>query len=171
MANPEHLAKLKEGVKPWNRWRKLNPEIVPEFRSGRLSEEELSHANLTKAFLLGADLSEANLSYADLSGANLSGANLSGANLGGATLVRTNLDGANLTACRVYGISAWDVRLEGAIQSNLVITPVNQSPIRVDNLEVAQFIYPLKIFFGSHPARCNAFNCMSGFWSMVEMRA
>ena len=22
-----------------------------------------------------------------------------------------------------------------------------------------------------HPARCNAFNCMSAFWSMVDMRA
>jgi hypothetical protein len=43
----------------------------------------------------------------------------------------------------VYGISALDVRLEGAIQSNLVITPRNESPIQVDNLEVAQFIYLL----------------------------
>jgi hypothetical protein len=43
----------------------------------------------------------------------------------------------------VYGISAWDVRLEGAIQSNLVITPPDESAIQVDNLEVAQFIYLL----------------------------
>ncbi len=43
----------------------------------------------------------------------------------------------------MYGISAWNVRLEGAIQSNLVITPPNESPIQVDNLEVAQFIYLL----------------------------
>ena len=43
----------------------------------------------------------------------------------------------------MYGISAWDVKLEGAIQSNLVITPSDESPIQVDNLEVAQFIYLL----------------------------
>ena len=43
----------------------------------------------------------------------------------------------------MYGISAWNVRLEGAIQSNLVITPDDESPIQVDNLEVAQFIYLL----------------------------
>ena len=43
----------------------------------------------------------------------------------------------------MYGISAWNVRLEGAIQSNLVITPPDESPIQVDNLEVAQFIYLL----------------------------
>jgi hypothetical protein len=58
-------------------------------------------------------------------------------------LVETNLEGANLTACSVYGISAWNVRLEGSIQSNLVITPENESPIQVDNLEVAQFVYLL----------------------------
>jgi hypothetical protein len=27
----------------------------------------------------------------------------------------------------------------------------------------------LKTFL--HPARCNAFNCISGFWSMVDIRA
>ena len=27
MANPEHLAKLKEGVEDWNNWRKDNPKI------------------------------------------------------------------------------------------------------------------------------------------------
>ena len=27
MANPEHLAKLKEGVEAWNKWRKDNPKI------------------------------------------------------------------------------------------------------------------------------------------------
>ena len=43
----------------------------------------------------------------------------------------------------MYGISAWNVKLEGAIQSNLVITPDGESPIQVDNLEVAQFIYLL----------------------------
>jgi hypothetical protein len=59
------------------------------------------------------------------------------------TLVNTNLEGANLTACSVYGISAWNLKLEGAIQKGLVITDVNEPPIQVDNLEVAQFIYLL----------------------------
>ncbi len=60
-----------------------------------------------------------------------------------AVLVETNLEGSTLTACSVYGISAWNVRLEGAIQSNLVITPHDESVIQVDNLEVAQFVYLL----------------------------
>ena len=60
-----------------------------------------------------------------------------------ATLAETNLEGADLTSCSVYGISVWDVNLKGAIQSNLVITPVGQPVVEVDNLEVAQFIYLL----------------------------
>ncbi|MGA9645147.1 MAG: pentapeptide repeat-containing protein, partial [Candidatus Korobacteraceae bacterium] len=103
----------------------------------------LSWADLRKAYLYGANLFGANLSEANLGEANLGEANLSGADLTKATLVGTNLEKANLTACRVFGISAWDVKLEGAIQSNLVITPFYESPIQVDNLEVAQFIYLL----------------------------
>jgi hypothetical protein len=43
----------------------------------------------------------------------------------------------------VYGTAAWEVDLEGTIQSNLVITKMNEPAITVDNLEVAQFIYLL----------------------------
>jgi hypothetical protein len=31
MANPEHLAILKQSVEVWNRWRKGYPEIRPEL--------------------------------------------------------------------------------------------------------------------------------------------
>jgi hypothetical protein len=43
----------------------------------------------------------------------------------------------------VYGISAWDVHLDGAQQIGLIITPEGQPTITVDSLEVAQFIYLL----------------------------
>ena len=47
---------------------------------------------------------------------------------------------ANLTGCRIYGISAWNLRLEGANQEDLDISADGEFPIRVDNLVVAQFI-------------------------------
>jgi uncharacterized protein YjbI with pentapeptide repeats len=188
LANPEHLAKLKDGVEAWNQWREQNPKIPPDLSGANLSGVNLKGANLSRvnldeasligtnlivanlseASLLGADLPEAqlnhaavtmaNLSRANLGGANLrsaslgganlswadlGGADLSGANLNAATLVNTNLEKASLTDCHIYGIAAWDISLEGAIQSNLVITPYGESPIQVDNLEVAQFIYLL----------------------------
>ena len=123
------------------------------LRGARLSGVDLSGANLSGADLWGADLSEADLSGADLSGADLSeadlrdadmsNANLSNAVLIGANLIRSNLSYAALTYCRIYGISAWDVQLEGATQSDLIITPTSDPIISVDNLKVAQFIYLL----------------------------
>lgn len=59
MANPEHLAKLKEGVEAWNKWRKDNPEI----------KRDLTEANLFGANLRRADLAEANLEAANFAGA------------------------------------------------------------------------------------------------------
>lgn len=56
-------------------------------------------------------------------------------------LVETNLTGATLTQCYVYGISVWDVQTEGTKQDSLIITREGEPTIKVDNLEVAQFIY------------------------------
>lgn len=223
MANPEHLAILKRGVKVWNEWREKNPGVEPDlsgaiisfpqieqltlcpqnlngvnFRNTNLDgvslvESSLDMADLSVAYignaylsnasLIGAnlcdscleratlrwanlhganlirtDFSDADLLYADLGEANLTGANLSRANLGetnliNATLINTNLDTASLVnadleqadlrGCHVYGISAWNVNLLGANQSNLIITRSNEPTITADNLEVAQFIYLL----------------------------
>ena len=115
-----------------------------DLSGANLSGANLSGANLSGADLSGANLSGANLSGANLSGANLSGANLSGANLSGAQLVETNLVDATLTDCRIYGISAWDVKLsERTKQQGLIITPADEPAVTVDDLEVAQFVYLL----------------------------
>jgi hypothetical protein len=56
----------------------------------------------------------------------------------------TDLTGADLTGCRVYGVSAWDLKLDGKTkQQNLVVTPKDEPAITADNLDVAQFIYLL----------------------------
>ena len=55
--------------------------------------------------------------------------------------MRSDFTGADLTGCRVYGISAWALKLERAKQQNLIITPKDEPDITVDNIEVAQFIY------------------------------
>jgi len=163
MSNPEHVAKLLEGVKAWNEWRKVNTEVRADLSGANLSGANLSGANLSKANLSGTDLSGANLSganlyeahlthanfrsatliRANLYGADLYEADLSGANLTRALLVNTNVEDADLTACNVYGISVWDVKLDRAKQSNLIITPEGEPAIQVDSLEVAQFIYLL----------------------------
>jgi uncharacterized protein YjbI with pentapeptide repeats len=119
-------------------------DLVEARLSGAdLSGAILNEANLTRATLKEANLSKANLTRADLTGTDLSKANLRWATLEEAILIQTNLAQSDLTDCSVYGVSVWKVQLEGAHQTNLVITPSNEPTITVDNLEVAQFIYLL----------------------------
>ena len=146
MANDEHVAILKKGVNAWNAWRDENRDIRPFLTGANLSEADLSKANLNvahlngahlaganlsgahlnethlnraylnKANLSGANLDEAHLDEAHLNGAHLNGAHLAGANLNEATLIDTDLTDADLTGCRIFGISAWRLKLEGAKQ-------------------------------------------------------
>ncbi|MEK7476396.1 MAG: pentapeptide repeat-containing protein [Candidatus Coatesbacteria bacterium] len=128
MGDPDHLAKILQGVPAWNEWREANPDIQP---------------NLTRADLSGRDLTGVDFRGAGLFKANLHGAILVGANLRQARLVSTELDAADLSGASVYGASVWDVSLAGAIQRDLIITRPGQSRLTVDDLEVAQFIYLL----------------------------
>jgi uncharacterized protein YjbI with pentapeptide repeats len=119
MANPEHLAKLKEGVKAWNQWRKENPEIRPDLRGADLSrvnliEADLSETNLIKANLFRADLNKVDLEGADLCEAFILEANLSAANLRGAALNAADLIGANLHEADLSGASLAGADLIGA---------------------------------------------------------
>ena len=206
MANPEHLALLRQGVNIWNKEQTAVGRADlsgadlrdTDLRKAKLRGAYLREANLSRANLAGADLKEADLTEAILSearlgraslwrahcfrtrfdgaildranlrgtdfiqanlrgaslagaflnGANLTGARLFGANLIGANLERTTMVGthlqrANLTGCRIYGMSAWDLHLNKTIQDSLVITPERKPEVRVDHLEVAQFVYLL----------------------------
>jgi len=48
MANPEHLAKLKEGVEAWNQWREEHRGIYADLINVDLSNVDLSGANLSR---------------------------------------------------------------------------------------------------------------------------
>jgi uncharacterized protein YjbI with pentapeptide repeats len=137
--------------------------VEANLQQARLIGAELSKANLFRANLMGAQLRGAKFLWANLTGVNLRDTNLSGANLTGATfidadlsgadlsnanlqfarLIDSKLDGANLSACRVYGVSAWNLSSTGTVESDLIITPGGEVSIAVDNLEVAQFLYLL----------------------------
>ncbi len=142
-----------------------------DLSGAKLQEADLERANLAGATLAGAKLQKVNLHRADLSEADLHGVDLSGADLSESNLSRANLREANmhesnlreatlreadlryaqciqsvfekadLTGCAVYGISAWDMRLDGATQDDLVISRPGDPVIQADRLEVAQLIY------------------------------
>jgi uncharacterized protein YjbI with pentapeptide repeats len=174
-----HVRILKDGTTRWNQWRQEAPEIRPLLYEAELDRANLNGANLAnanmirarlrRARLVGANFHEANLGGADLSGAKLmranfcrtdlyettlSGANLESANLQGTQLARTDFAGAQLINCRIYGLSAWDLKVDKkTTQRDLIIVYDKQTEdpdgqrgeghVIVDDLRVAQFIYLL----------------------------
>ncbi|MEM1122944.1 MAG: hypothetical protein AAGJ18_21040, partial [Bacteroidota bacterium] len=59
-------------------------------------------------------------------------------------LIETDLRGAKLLNCRIYGVSAWNIKIDlNTIQKNLIISKAGEPEIRVDDIEVAQFIHLL----------------------------
>jgi len=109
VANPEHVALIKQGVEAWTDWRRLHPADRID-----LSGASLSNADLSTADFSGADLSHVDLSGADLSGVDLTSATLFRATLSGATLFDTDLTSANLTSATLSGATLFDTNLTGA---------------------------------------------------------
>jgi uncharacterized protein YjbI with pentapeptide repeats len=106
------------------------------FEQSNMRGADLSGTDLRQAYLYRTNLSDANLREADLRQAylmeanlyraNLNRANLSSAVLERASFIECNLENANLSGCRVYGISVWGLKLTGANQKDLVITPPDE---------------------------------------------
>jgi uncharacterized protein YjbI with pentapeptide repeats len=103
MANPKHLAKLKEGVEAWNWWRERHPKLPPDLRGLSLPNAKLNGINLSWSDLLGAELLNAELIGSDLTGANLQEATLIGADLSGAILISAILCEARLGGANLHG--------------------------------------------------------------------
>lgn len=183
VAQRAHLATLQRGAEEWNKWREENPEVRPMLYDTDLSRDtfpanlrgaNFANANLINAKLIGKELDGANFHEANLKGAFLNEAILTNANfcradlyetdLSGATLINANLQGtqlaktifkeATIVGCKVYGMSAWDLNLEGAKQKGLIIRyryrgkddqteSSVETEITVEDLQVAQFVYLL----------------------------
>jgi uncharacterized protein YjbI with pentapeptide repeats len=116
---------------------------MADLTDADLTEASLMEADLTRAVLAGTCLRGANLSWAIVRDADFQRADLTGASLLSASMTSANFEFAKLNNCRVYGASAWNLNLEGAEQTNLIITTIDEPAITVDNLEIAQFIYLL----------------------------
>lgn len=122
MADSEHVAKLRDGVKAWNAWRMAHSGVVPDLKGAALSGADLSGtdlsgADLSGAELIGATLRRVDLKAATLIGADLSGADLGGANLRNATLSRAELSGVDLSKADLGGAHLNDANLIGATLS------------------------------------------------------
>ncbi len=114
------------------------------FKGSELTGTEFVNANLEAAEFSDAVLTSVNFSRANLTRTDFTNTDLRGCTLDRATLIETVFRRANLSECTVYGVSAWDVDLEAADQSGLILSsPSSPGLLAVDNLEVAQFVYLL----------------------------
>ncbi len=120
MANPEHLARLKEGVQVWNEWRENDNTTVPDLSAADLSLGDFSEANLAWVNLCGANLSgsklyNANFRDAVLNRANFYDTDVSWANLAGVGLCRADLRLANLTGANLIGADLSGARVNETV--------------------------------------------------------
>jgi uncharacterized protein YjbI with pentapeptide repeats len=100
VANPEHLAKLKEGVQAWNEWRSKNPQTTPD-----LIRAEIADLNLGAIFTVRSSIQHAGRR----SGTTLRGPtsvpvgiNLTNVDFSEATIQRVSLTLADLTGAKLH---------------------------------------------------------------------
>lgn len=125
MANEEHLAILKQGVKVWNQWRKENlyvkPEIgVADFRGADLQAIDFRGVHFVASDFSGADLDEADFRRSNLVAVNLSKAYLRrvhfrGAYLRGINFTETYLSKALLYDAYICEANLYKTDLTGAL--------------------------------------------------------
>jgi hypothetical protein len=136
VANPEHLAKLKEGVESWNQWRKENPSIQPDLVDADLRDADLALANLLFADLRYASLRESDLTQTCLIGANLKAANLGRANLLWADLRTANLRESNVSQAELSNANLGGANLRGACLMGAILVGTNLEEANVSDCSV-----------------------------------
>ncbi|HZT57247.1 MAG TPA: toll/interleukin-1 receptor domain-containing protein [Pyrinomonadaceae bacterium] len=132
MANPEHLEILKQGVKPWNKWRFEHQDVRPD-----LHDADLRRANLRRANLRDANLISANLSGADLINAHLGNVYLSNADLSFAKLRFANLYYANFNSANLYYANLTNTYLGGTNLNNAILNNTNLSNAILSDVDLS----------------------------------
>lgn len=86
---------------------------------------------------------KADLSYCSAEETSFEGSKFINTKLEHMSLVSSDFSHTKIYNCYVYGISSWDLNLDCSVQKDLIITPRGKPTIKVDNIELAQFLYLL----------------------------
>jgi uncharacterized protein YjbI with pentapeptide repeats len=114
------------------------------FHGALLNYANLSGVRLQKVDFTGATLCHTNLTNTEFITTKLCRANLHRSNLERTRFIDVDIQGAIIREARVYGIAVWDLRnAQSAVQHDLLVTPAGEREVRVDDLEMAQFVYML----------------------------
>jgi len=103
VANPEHLAILKQGVEVWNRWRADSEAKHPDLSNSDLSKSNFSGVDFRLTDLKEVDFRSAKLSYTDFDSADLTLANLKDTECMGSTFHGTDLSGVSFAGGFLIG--------------------------------------------------------------------
>jgi uncharacterized protein YjbI with pentapeptide repeats len=146
MANPEHLARLKQAISVWNAWRGRRPDLDADLTGADLSGMDLSEAVLTRAFLTQANLTGAILRWANLKRANLNGATLTDADLSGADLTWAALEGASLEGAALNGAKLVEARLAGALLKRATLWEADLNRAHLEGVDLENAYLSRAIF-------------------------
>lgn len=107
------------------------------FRGTSMRVTKIGSASFEYCQFDGADLA-----YCTAQESDFTGSRILRSSLNHVRLVQANMSDVLLAETSVYGVSAWDLILDGAEQRDLLITD-DASRITVGSIEVAQFLYLL----------------------------
>jgi len=142
MADPVHLAILRDGVETWNAWRAEYPETAPDLCHTDLRGFDLARANLTETGLVESILDGKYLSETDFSRAYLQRANLHKTNLFDAKLVAADLRGATLAWAYVEraDFSQADLRSTSFVAAQFYDTRLTGADLQGANLSFSRIV-------------------------------
>ena len=109
------------------------------FQNCSFEEASLAVSKIGSAEFHECDFTNSDLSYCSAEETNFSGSKFISSKLSNMSLVKTDFTDTVVNEARVYGISAWDLILDGSTQSNILIEEEGTS-ITVPTIEMAQFI-------------------------------
>jgi uncharacterized protein YjbI with pentapeptide repeats len=137
MANPEHVAVVRQGVEAVLQWRFRNPKASLDLSGADLREASLQgalldRAILTDALLEGVDLQQTSFVGADLRGARLNGANLQRANL------KADLSGAYLNGANLHRASLQQANFERSVLADANLSEAKLIETRLCNANLGK---------------------------------
>jgi uncharacterized protein YjbI with pentapeptide repeats len=127
MANPEHVAKLKEGAEAWNEWRERSNE-KPDLSGVQLDSDSLDDYNLRSADFSGARLYGVSLRRTYCDDSSFEGATVAEA-IFVARMERTNFRGSHLSytvfhVCTLNESDFTEARLVGIVLASSYLRDV-----------------------------------------------
>ncbi|GAB6089122.1 pentapeptide repeat-containing protein [Spirochaeta dissipatitropha] len=111
------------------------------FESCTFNEVRMRVTKIGSASFHNCSFIDSDLSYCSAQDTSFSGSTFKNTKLEHISFINNDFSDSTIQGCFVYGISSWDLSLENAEQKDLIITNEDQPQIKVDNIELAQFLY------------------------------